>query len=123
MLRICGNADSINVQMVLWCGEQTGIDCQRIAAALHFGIVNTPGFRALKPIGLVPAIDDAGFVGWESNTIVRYVDVKQATGTLWPTDVQDRADAGRVPLFRAFTRTPEAQRDAGLSASRRNCMT
>lgn len=35
MLGICGNADSINVQMVLWCGEQTGIDCQRIAAALQ----------------------------------------------------------------------------------------
>lgn len=71
----------------------------------------------------MPTIDDASFVGRESNTIVRYLDVKQAAGTLWPTDVQDRADAGRVPPFRAFTRTPEAQRDARLSASRKNCMT
>jgi glutathione S-transferase len=79
----------------------------------------------LNPNGLVPTIDDAGFVVWESNTIVRYLAAKHAGGTLWPTDVKDRANADcwmdwtnstlwptMVPLFRAFMRTPEAQRDA-----------
>ncbi len=125
MLKIWGNADSINVQKVLWCCEEIGIDYQRIDAARHFGIINTPAFRALNPNGLVPTIDDAGFVVWESNTIVRYLAAKHAAGTLWPTDVKDRAHADRwmdwsnstlwptmVPLFRAFMRAPEAQRDA-----------
>jgi glutathione S-transferase len=125
MLKIWGNADSINVQKVLWCCEEIGIDYRRIDAARHFGVIDTPDFRALNPNGLVPTIDDAGFVVWESNTIVRYLAAKHAAGTLWPIDLQDRADADRwmdwtnstlwptmVPLFRAFMRTPEAQRDA-----------
>jgi glutathione S-transferase len=125
MLKIWGNADSINVQKVLWCCEEIGLNYQRIDAARHFGIINTPEFRALNPNGLVPTIDDEGFVVWESNTIVRYLAAKHAAGTLWPTDAQDRTHADRwmdwtnstlwptmVPLFRAFMRTPEAQRDA-----------
>lgn len=126
MLLIWGNADSINVQKVLWCCEEVGLQYERIDAGRHFGVVNTPAFRKLNPNGLVPTIDDDGFVLWESNTIVRYLAAKHAPGTLWPQDVRSRAEADRwmdwsnstlwptmLPLFRGFMRTPEAQRDAG----------
>ena len=125
MLQLWGNADSVNVQKILWCCEELGLAYQRIDAGRHFGVVNTPEFRRLNPNGLVPTIDDEGFLLWESNTILRYLAAKHAPGTLWPTDVQQRALADRwmdwanstlwptmVPLFRAFMRTPEAQRDA-----------
>ena len=125
MLSLWGNADSVNVQKILWCCEELGLAYQRIDAGRHFGVVNTPEFRRLNPNGLVPTIDDEGFLLWESNTILRYLAAKHAPGTLWPTDVQQRALADRwmdwanstlwptmVPLFRAFMRTPEAQRDA-----------
>jgi glutathione S-transferase len=125
MLLLWGNADSVNVQKIMWCCEELGLAYQRIDAGRHFGVVNTPEFRQINPNGLVPTIDDDGFVLWESNAILRYLAAKHAAGTLWPTDVRERALADRwmdwanstlwptmVPLFRAFMRTPEAQRNA-----------
>ena len=125
MLKLWGNADSVNVQKVLWCCEEIGLPYQRIDAGRHFGVVNTPGFRRLNPNGLVPTIDDEGYVLWESNAILRYLAATHAPGTLWPVEARARADADRwmdwanstlwptlVPLFRAFMRTPAAQRDA-----------
>lgn len=125
MLLLWGNADSVNVQKIMWCCEELGLAYRSIDAGRHFGVVNTPEFRRLNPNGLVPTIDDEGFVLWESNAILRYLTAKHATGTLWPTDVAQRALADRwmdwanstlwptmVPLFRAFMRTPEAQRNA-----------
>jgi glutathione S-transferase len=125
MLKIWGNADSVNVQKVLWCCEEAGIAYQRIDAGRHFGVVDTPEFARLNPNRLVPTIADDGFVVWESNTILRYLAAKYAAGTLWPAAPAARADADRwvdwanstlwpalLPLFRAFMRTPEDQRDA-----------
>ena len=125
MLLLWGNADSVNVQKIMWCCEELGLAYQRIDAGRHFGVVNTPEFRQINPNGLVPTIDDDGFVLWESNAILRYLAAKHAAGTLWPTAVRERALADRwmdwanstlwptmVPLFRAFMRTPEAQRNA-----------
>ena len=124
MLRSWGNAHSINVQKVLWCGEELHLVYQRIDAGRHFGVVDAPAFRRLNPHGLAPTIDDDGFVVWESNAIVRYLCATHGTGTLWPTAAKARADADRwmdwansslwptlVPLFRAIMRTPAAQRD------------
>ncbi len=122
----------MNVQKVLWCCEELGLAYQRIDAGRHFGVVDTPEFLALNPNGLVPTIDDGGFVVWESNAIVRYLAAKHAAGTLWPIDAVARANADRwmdwasstlwptmVPLFRAFFRTPEDRRDpAAIEASR-----
>jgi len=125
MLLLWGNADSVNVQKIMWCCEEIGLAYRRIDAGRHFGVVNTPEFRRLNPNGLVPTIEDEGFVLWESNAILRYLTAKHAAGTLWPSDVAQRALADRwmdwanstlwptmVPLFRAFMRTPEAQRNA-----------
>src|SRR5687768_18396743 len=41
------------------------------------------------------SIDDAGFVLWESNAIVRYLAAKHGEGTLYPADLRQRADADR----------------------------
>lgn len=125
MLRIWGNADSVNVQKVVWCCEEIGLPYQRIDAGRHFGVVDTPAFRKLNPNGLVPTIDDDGFVLWESNSILRYLAASYSAGILWPLDVRARGDADRwvdwsnstlwpvlVPLFRAFYRTPDGLRDA-----------
>lgn len=125
MLTIWGNADSVNVQKVLWCCEELGLPYERIDAGRHFGVVDTPAFRALNPNGLVPTIDDEGFIVWESNTIVRYLAAQYGAGRLWPEDAKQRANADRwvdwanstlwpalVPLFRAFMRTPADRRDS-----------
>ena len=125
MLTLWGNADSVNVQKVLWCCEEAGIAYRRIDAGRHFKGLDTPDFLARNPNGLVPTIDDGGVVVWESNAIVRYLAARYASGTLWPEDPAARSLADRWmdwaggdlwpamrPLFRAYFRTPEMQRDA-----------
>ena len=124
MLRIWGRNNSVNVQKVLWCMEEIGLGYERIDAGLAFGVVNTPQYRSLNPNGLVPTIDDDGFVLWESNAIVRYLAAKHAAGTLWPADLKTRAEADRWmdwnnttfwpairPLFQGLVRIAPDKRD------------
>ncbi len=124
MLKIWGRANSSNLKKVTWLCEEIGLPYVRIDAGMSFGVVNTPEYRKLNPNGLVPTIDDAGFILWESNAIVRYLAAKHAAGTLWPTDLKVRADADRWmdwctstlwptfrPVFWNLVRTPPEQRN------------
>ena len=95
MLKIWGRTTSINVQKVLWCADELGVAYERIEAGGKFGVVDTPEYRRANPNGLVPLIDDDGFVLWESNAIVRYLCGKHGMGGLAPADPQWRADADR----------------------------
>ena len=95
MLKILGRKTSSNVQKVLWCCDELGIAFEREDVGGPYGKNNTPEYLALNPNGLVPTIDDDGFVLWESNAIVRYLCAKHGIGKLCPTDLQRRADADR----------------------------
>jgi glutathione S-transferase len=131
MLTIWGRTNSINVQKVLWCCAELGVEYERIDMAGTFGF--TPEYVALNPNTLVPTIDDAGFVLWESNVIVRYLAAKHGDGTLYPRDLKLRAEADRWmewqvttlwaairPIFFGFVRTPPDQRDhAALAVAQR----
>jgi len=126
MLKIWGRTTSINVQKVLWCLAETGTPYERIDAGLEFGRNTEEWYRRMNPNGLVPTLDDDGFVLWESNTIVRYLAEKFGAGTLCPATLQARADADRwmewhstsawgtalrIAFFNLYRVTPE-KRDA-----------
>jgi len=119
MLKIYGVKTSSNVQKVLWCCGELGLAFQREEIGGAFGNNRSPGYLALNPNGLVPTIDEDGFVLWESNVIVRYLSAKYGMGTLCPADLRQRADTERwmdwqqtalVPhmgvAFRAMLRQP-----------------
>lgn len=125
MLVIWGRNNSVNVQKVLWCCEEMALEYERRDAGAAFGVVDTPAYRRLNPNGLVPTIEDDGFVLWESHAIVRYLAAKHARGGLWPGDPKSRADADRWmdwkhttfwpairTLFLGLIRTAPEQRDA-----------
>ena len=95
MLKIWGRTNSINVQKVLWCCGELGLDYERIDAGLAFGVNNTAEYKAMNPNGLVPTIDEDGFILWESHAIVRYLARKYGGGKLWPDDPRVAADADR----------------------------
>jgi glutathione S-transferase len=131
VLRILGHAASSNVQKVLWCCGELALPFERHDIGGSFGGNRTPEYLALNPNGLVPTIDDDGFVLWESNVIVRYLVARYgATGTLYPADLSERADAERwmdwqqttlsAPmgvLFRALLRKSEQVDSAALEAA------
>ena len=120
MLKIYGRKSSSNVQKVLWCCDELGIAYAREDVGGKFGKNRTPDYLALNPNGLVPTVDDDGFVLWESNSIVRYLAARHGAGRLWPQDPQAAAGASRwmdwqlstlgpanAPLFRAYLRDPQ----------------
>ncbi len=95
MLKIWGRKNSINVQKVLWCCTELNLAHERIDAGMEFGVNDTPVYRTMNPNGLVPTINDDGFVLWESHAIVRYLSRKHGQGTLWPEHTHHCADADR----------------------------
>ena len=132
MLKIWGRISSINVQKVVWCCDELGLAYERIDAGGAFGLNDTPQYLAMNPNGLVPVIEDEGFILYESNAITRYLAAKHGTGTLWPGDPRARADVDRwmewqstgytpamLQAFWQLVRTPPEKRDAAaVEASR-----
>lgn len=124
MLKIWGRINSINVQKVLWCCDEVGVPFERIDAGMQFGVNNTPEYRAMNPNGLVPLLNDDGFVLWESHAIVRYLARRHGLGSLCPADPKAAADADRWmewystslwnlmrPIFWNLVRTPPEKRN------------
>ena len=95
MLTIWGRANSANVKKVLWVAEELGLAYRRIDAGGAFGRLDTPEFRAMNPMGLVPVLQDGDLTLFESNVIVRYLAAKYGAGALWPADPAARAKAER----------------------------
>lgn len=134
MLKILGRATSSNVQKVVWLCEELNITYERTDIGGPFGGNREAEYLALNPNGIIPTIDDDGFVLWESNSIVRYLAEKHGKGTeFWPEDLQARASASRwmdwalsivaprhVPVFQGLIRTAEADRDYGKIAAARD---
>jgi glutathione S-transferase len=131
MIRIWGRTNSVNVKKALWCLDELGLEYERIDAGMQYGVVNTPEYRRMNPNGLVPTLDEDGFILWESHTIVRYLADKYGKGVLRPMDLLPRSIANQWMDW-AFTfqgsvrdafwnliRTPADKRDAGaIEASR-----
>lgn len=124
MLTIYGRVNSVNVQKVLWCLAELGLDYERVDAGLEHGKNNEPWYLALNPNGKVPLFQDGAFTLWESNTIVRYLAAKHGLGTLCPASLETRALAERwmdwqlstlvAPVsivFQNLIRRPAAERD------------
>ncbi len=132
MLKLWGRLNSLNVQKVVLALEEIGLPYERIDAGLQFGHNKTPEYLAKNPMGLVPTLEEDGFVLWESNAITRYLCAKYAPGTLYYDDLRARADAERwmdwqgptlnnalVPAFYNLVRVAEDKRDmAAVETSR-----
>ncbi len=122
MLTIYGRANSINVRKVLWLCEELGLPFSQEDWGRGYRPTSDPEFQRLSPFGLVPVIDDDGFILRESNVIVRYLANKYgAESGLYPADVHERATieawmdwaatdvfAGLRPVFLGLhVKTPE----------------
>ncbi len=61
---------------------------------LQKGEQRTPEFMQLNPTGRTPVLQDGEFVLWESTAIMQYL-ASQISNSLWPENVQSRADIMR----------------------------
>ena len=131
MIKVWGRVNSVNVKKVLWALDELGLPYERFDAGLQHGVVNTPEYRMMNPNGLVPTVDEDGFVIWESHTILRWLGDKYGKGVLRPMDLEPRIIAnqwmdwaftfqgGVRDAFWNLIRTPVDKRDLkAVEASR-----
>lgn len=126
MIKVWGRATSSNVQCVMWCLNELGLEHERIDAGLMYGVTDTPEYLAMNPNGTVPTIVDGSNPPlWESAAILRYLANNYAEPPFWPSDAVELADVDRWtewakvsvqinfsgPIFWKVVRTEAAQRD------------
>jgi glutathione S-transferase len=86
MITLWGRRNSMNVQKVVWALEELGVAYERHNAAGSYGGTNTPGFKTMNPMGLVPVLRDGDTTMFESNAIVRYLAARFGDGNLRPRE-------------------------------------
>ncbi len=91
MIKVYGRANSINVRKALWMIDEVGETYTREDWGRGYRPTDEAEFRALSEFGVVPVIDDDGFVLRESQAIVRYLASKHNRIDLYPAGLKERA--------------------------------
>ena len=96
MLKIWGRRSSSNMQALMWCVGELGLEFDRTDAGFTYGVVDTPEYRAMNPNGTVPTVIDGDNLPlWETGAILRYLAGKYGSDAFWPKDPYARADVDR----------------------------
>jgi glutathione S-transferase len=98
MLRIYGIART-RAFRALWLAKELGLPYEHIPTEIGAAGARTPEFLAINPNGRVPAIDDDGFVLWESLAITLYLAKKHSLGQLYPSALEDEARTWQWSLW------------------------
>jgi glutathione S-transferase len=72
-----------------------GLECELRPIDLNRGEHRAPDYVAVNPNGKIPALEDEGFVLWESNAILFYLAAKRPESGLWPSDLPGQANVMR----------------------------
>lgn len=126
MLQVWGRKTSSNVQALMWCIGELGLDYQRYDIGHNHGGNNTPAFLALNPNGTVPVLrDDDGPALWETGAILRYIASRYGSDNFWPQELNRRTQVDMwaewakinvalgftAPIFWRVVRTAAKERD------------
>ena len=88
MLTIYHSKQSRSMRVV-WLCEELGIDYAVSPLAMFTPEMKTRDYLAIHPLGKVPAIDDGGFVLWETSAILQYLNARYADGQWLPSLATD----------------------------------
>jgi glutathione S-transferase len=113
----------------LWTAMELGIDYEHIPVEIGSHGAQQPEFLKINPNGRLPAIDDDGFVLFESLAITMYLAKKHANGKLYPGTLEGEARTWQWSLWAVnevdrgvniwslhAIRLPPAERDAAKRA-------
>jgi glutathione S-transferase len=73
------------------------------------GAHKKPEYLAKNPNGMIPTLDDDGFVLWEANAITQYLASKRPAQDLFPTDAKARAVVAQWQCWDLAHWTPAIQ--------------
>lgn len=126
MLTIWGRKTSSNVQALMWCVGELGLDYLRFDVGHRYGGTDGEAFYQLNPNRTVPVLQDGDNPPlWEMGAILRYLASRYANEAFWPGDLLARTEVDRwaewskqnialgftAPVFWRVVRTPAAERD------------
>ncbi len=130
-MKIFGHPMSTCTRKVMMTLAEKGQEAEFVPVDVLGGEHRTEGYRARQPFGVVPVLDDEGFVLYESRAIIRYIDGRFGTTALTPTAPRDAARMNQwlsvdQPYVAPHTRTlaverivqKHARRDRGRPAGR-----
>ena len=92
MITVHGRNTSSNVQPVIWLLNELDLPHERLDVGGAFGGTDTPEYRAMNPMGLIPSLQDGEVTMFESQAILRYLAAHYG-GRFWPADAVARAPA------------------------------
>ena len=95
-LRIYGIART-RAFRALWIAKELGLDYEHIPIEIGSAGARQAQYLAVNPNGRLPAIDDGGFVLWESLAITLYLAKKH--GRLYPATLEGEAKAWQWSLW------------------------
>ena len=108
---------------------EKGLEFERVNIDLAKREQKNPEYLKIHPFGQVPALDDEGFVVYDSTIINEYLEDEYPYPALMPADSEGRARARLMEDFRDTRfnppfvkliyemRKPEAERDANILAA------
>jgi glutathione S-transferase len=120
---------STNSRKVRLALLEKGLEFERINVDLTKREQKNPEYLKIHPFGQVPALDDEGFIVYDSTIINEYLEDEYPYPALMPEDSEGRARARLMEDFRDIRfnppmvklmyemRKPEAERDANILAS------
>ena len=132
MIELWGRASSSNVQKVLWCCDELGVEYRRYDVGREFGGNKTAEYLRMNPTGLVPTIRDDDLEIWESNTIMRYLATRYGGDLMYPAEIAARSHVDRwldwevgtlaptiFPVFWGLIRTaPEDRNETAITEAK-----
>ena len=124
MIKLYTFPPSTNSRKVRIALIEKGLEFERVNVDLTKREQKNPEYLKIHPFGQVPALDDEGFVIYDSTVINEYLEDEYPYPSLMPADSEGRARARLLEDFRDShfnpycvhiiyeTRKPEGERDA-----------
>lgn len=124
MIKLYTFPPSTNSRKVRIALIEKGLEFERINIDLTKREQKNPDYLKVHPFGQIPALDDEGFVVYDSTIINEYLEDEYPYPSLMPSDSEGRARARMMEDFRDAhfnpffvhliqeSRKPEAERDA-----------
>jgi glutathione S-transferase len=98
MLRIYGIART-RAFRVLWVAQELGLAYEHLPIEIRDANPNVADYLKINPNGRLPAIEDDGFVLWESLAITMYLAKKHGLGRLYPEALEGEARTWQWSLW------------------------
>ncbi len=84
---------------VIWAMKELGLEYQVNPISPMAGETIKPEYLALNPNGLIPTLEEDGFVLWESLAINFYLAKNNGDGILWSDDPHEEAEIMQWGIF------------------------